>query len=79
MSDKPVAMGVTALIVAPLAVICCAAGPLLAAGAFAGFGGWLAGVSPLWLIALALAAGIAWLTRRDLRRRAARLRHAAAP
>jgi uncharacterized membrane protein YgaE (UPF0421/DUF939 family) len=79
MSDKPVAMGVTALIVAPIAVICCGVAPLLAAGAFAGLGGWLARISPLWLILAALGVGIALLARRDLRRRAARLRHEAAP
>ncbi|MDA1100123.1 MAG: hypothetical protein O2967_14180 [Proteobacteria bacterium] len=55
MSDKPIAMLVAALVVAPICSVCIL-GPAVIAGFFAGWFGWVGDLSALQMIALGVAA-----------------------
>jgi len=55
MSDKPIAMLVAALVVAPMCSVCIL-GPAVLAGFFAGWFGWVGDLSALQMIALGTAA-----------------------
>jgi membrane protein YdbS with pleckstrin-like domain len=64
-SDKPVAIFVTTLIIAPLMLLCCVA-PFVVIAAVSGAVGWVFGSTTIATLAVILAVGaaIAWYMRR---------------
>lgn len=72
MSDKPIAVLVTALVAAPLCTVCIL-GPAAVGGALAGWFGWLSDIGPVAATAVAIIGAV--VIYRLLRRRQNRARN----
>ena len=72
MSDKPLAILVTALAIAPVCAVCIL-GPVAVGGALAGWFGWVSGIGPVPATALAIIGAI--VAYGLLRRRQSRARN----